>query len=188
MRIFVAIELPEAICEAIGRLQAELGAGRIVQPDNLHLTLAFLGEIEPFEVEALHEALSSVDWAPGPRIALAGLEVFGSESRPEAVVLGVRADPELTRWHAAVMRAAREGAGLSLARRRFRPHVTLARFGKRPAPVDLARLGGFLSAEGAVALEPFSAERVVLVRSTLGPGAPRHEVLATYGTGAAERE
>lgn len=185
MRIFVAIELPEAICEAIGRLQDGLGAGRIVQPDNLHLTLAFLGASEPFEVEAVYEELSSVDWAPGPRIALAGLELFGPEARPEAVVLGARPDPELSRWHAAVMHAAR-AAGLSLARRRFRPHVTPARFGKRPAPAELARLGGFLSAEGAVALEPFSAERIVLVRSTLGYGPPRHEPLAFYGPGDVE--
>lgn len=180
MRIFVAIELPEAICEAIAVLQAQLGVGRIVQPDNLHLTLAFLGEIEPFEAELLHEALEGVDWGPGPQVALAGLEVFGSAERPEALVLGVRPNRELTRWHNAVLGAAR-AVGLVLARRRFRPHVTLARFRKGAGPGELARLGQFLSAQGDVALSPFHADRLAMVRSTLGQGAPRHEVLAQYG-------
>ncbi|KEO56522.1 RNA 2',3'-cyclic phosphodiesterase [Thioclava pacifica] len=183
MRIFVAIELPEAICEAIGVLQMELGAGRIVQPDNLHLTLAFLGEIEPFEAEQLHEALEEVDWGPGPEVALAGLEVFGSAERPEALVLSARPDAELARWHSAVMGAAR-GVGLVLARRRFRPHVTLARFRKGAGPGELARLGQFLSAQGDVALAPFHAGRLAMVRSTLGHGAPRHESLAYYGPDA----
>ncbi|WGT49895.1 RNA 2',3'-cyclic phosphodiesterase [Thioclava nitratireducens] len=179
MRSFVAIELPEEHIEAIERLQADLAAGRIVQPENLHLTLAFLDEIDIGQLEALDDRLREIDWAPGPEVVLAGLETFGSPARPEALVLGVQADPELLRWHRAVMVAAR-AAGIDLPRRRFRPHVTLARFGKRAGAGDLARLGRFMAREGAVRLPGFGPDHVALIRSTLGHGPPRHEMLASY--------
>ncbi|PFG63604.1 2'-5' RNA ligase [Thioclava sp. ES.031] len=179
MRSFVAIELPEAHIEAIERLQQALGAGRIVQPENLHMTLAFLDEIDAGQLEALDEGLRVVDWAPGPEVVLAGLEIFGSAARPEALVLGVQADANLARWHRAVMGAARM-AEIDLPRRRFRPHVTLARFGKRASPGELLRLGRFMAAQGAVKLPAFAPEQVALVHSTLGHGPPRHEVLMRY--------
>ncbi|QPZ91493.1 RNA 2',3'-cyclic phosphodiesterase [Thioclava electrotropha] len=179
MRSFVAIELPEAHVEAIERLQQALGAGRIVQPENLHLTLAFLDEIDAGQLEALDEGLRAIDWAPGPEVVLAGLEIFGSAARPEALVLGVQADPNLDRWHRAVMGAARL-AEIDLPRRRFRPHVTLSRFGKRASPGDLLRLGRLMAAEGAVKLPAFTPEQVALIQSTLGHGPPRHDVLMRY--------
>ncbi|KFE36349.1 RNA 2',3'-cyclic phosphodiesterase [Thioclava atlantica] len=185
MRIFVVIELPEAVCDAVERLQGELGAGRLVARDNLHLTLAFLGEIDEAEAMALHDGLEAIVWHPGPRVGLAGLELFGAPERPEALALGVRPDPDLVRWHGAVMRAARR-AEISLPRRRFRPHVTLARFGRNAGPAELARVGRFLSGAGDVALPDFAAQRVAMIRSTLGSGPPRHEVLALYGPEAEE--
>lgn len=70
-----------------------------------------------------------------------------------------------------------------LARERFAPHVTLARFRRDIAPADLARLGLFLAARGDIRLAPFPVTHFALYRSTLGAGPPVYDELARYALG-----
>jgi len=81
--------------------------------------------------------------------------------------------------HARVQRAVR-GAGIDLARSRFRPHVTLARFGRHPGPQAMSLLGGFLAARADVALAPFTVAGFALYRSILHQGGAEYEILETY--------
>lgn len=181
MRCFIGLSLPPDIRAALGDLQAELRTGRPVAEENLHLTLAFLGDTELPTLEALHGALSGIVFAPFD-LRLAGLDMFGGR-RP--AVLFIRGDggDALSRLHARVASATR-AAGIDLRRERFRPHVTLARFRREMRAEEVARLGDFLTAHGDAALAPFTVDGFALYRSTLHPDGPVYERLADYPASA----
>lgn len=178
MRAFVAIDLPEAIRDAITDLQGWLPVGRQVVAENLHLTLAFLGEQPDPVIGEVDEALAALV-VPAFDLQLAGLDVFGGRS-PDLVFLGVAANPALRHLQRKIMTALREGPGLDLARVRFRPHVTLARFSRRPDAAGRERLGAFLAAHADVRLPAFRVRRFTLYSSVLGRGVARHHPLADY--------
>jgi len=178
MRVFVAIMPPEEVTARLGALQDELGCGRPVAEENLHLTLAFAGEIDTGEAAELDTALEAIR-LPGFWLAPAGIEVFGPAERPEAVVVGLRPEPGLEALVRAVAGAAR-AAGLVLPRRRFRAHVTLSRFGRDFGAPDAARLGRFLQARGDLVLNPFEVTDFAMMRSHLRAEGPIYEELAVY--------
>lgn len=180
MRMFVGIAMPEAACEVLEDQQAELRVGRFADPGTFHLTLAFLGEVEGETQRELHEALERVE-APGFTLRLKGLGTFGSKA-PRVLWAGAEASPELLGLQRAVGRAVRR-AGIELARERFRPHVTLARFAPRMGAEDLERLRRYLETYAAAPLPEVAVEEIALYRSHLRPGGSVYEVLETYPLG-----
>jgi 2'-5' RNA ligase len=179
MRAFVALDLPMPAVAALERVQAALPAGRPVPSENLHLTLAFLGEVAEATLEEVHFALEALR-LPGFEIVLAGLGMFGGP--PASVHAVAEPAPGLVRLHAAVRRAV-EGAGLALPRERFRPHVTIARLSRAPGPDTRARLEAFVAADAGFVLPPFAVTGFGLWRSTLTSGGAIHEALAVYRLG-----
>src|SRR3990170_3211889 len=94
IRSFVAVELPEAVRAALTRLQEEVktGGGRVkwVQPRGVHLTLKFLGYVDEAKAPALVQALTRACEGFGPlEVALSGLGVFPSPSRPRVAWVGL---------------------------------------------------------------------------------------------------
>lgn len=177
MRAFFAIPLPETAVSALEDLQADMPFGRPVPSENLHLTLAFLGELPDHAVEAAHEAAGQINRAAFT-LELAGLGTIGGRT-PALVHIGVTPNPDLADLHRRI-RSRLHGAGLMLPRERFMPHVTLARFGKRLSPTDTARLGGLLANHALLRLSPFPVHHFSLFRSTLGPDGAVYEELARY--------
>ena len=162
MRAFVGVELPEALSEALEGVQAAL-PGRHVALDNLHLTLAFLGEVDEGKVWALAEGLAELRLA-APELRVTGLDVFGGR-RPNLCFASVEKTPALEAAREAVQRVCRS-AGIDLRRERFRPHVTLSRFGRELGPHEEERLAAEL---GVVHLPAAWAEGFALYRSDLRP-------------------
>lgn len=175
IRAFVALALPEALRFDLMLLQHGLPLPRPAPPENLHLTLVFLGEQPEPVVTDLHLALERLR-APGFEIALSGLDAFGG-ARPRVVYVGVAANPALAHLQAKVASAAR-AAGVALESQRYVPHVTLARL--RPGEVDRQRLGQALAARGAYAAPRFRVDDFRLFRSRLGGGGATYEELARY--------
>lgn len=170
MRLFVAIDMDAPVQDALERLQENLPFGRPVPPEQLHLTLAFLGEQDTAMAEAAHEALEAIRF-PAFEIRPKGLGAFGAD-----VVWAGLDDPAPAAALNAKVMAALRGVGLVLERRRYRPHVTLARF---PQP-DAERLAKFLAAQEAFPCPPFTAESFVLYRSTLTKSGVAYDELARY--------
>ena len=156
-RIFVAV-LPDDATRAElvrkqGLLLPHLAKARPTAPDNLHLTLAFLGMLEEGQVvsalEAMREAAEASS-VPALDLPLAGLGSFGRDGRA-ILWQGLAAGPGLDALfdlQARLERALR-GRGLSLEERPYRPHITLARgvrLGEKSAPSSLE---DFLASEGA---------------------------------------
>lgn len=180
MRAFVAIDLPDYARDAITDLQAALPAGQPVPAENLHLTLAFLGEQPEEMIEEAHIGLQRIG-APDFELKLTGLDTFGG-SAPRVLFVGVERNEALVRL-SKMVRSAMHGAGLQIDRKRFRPHVTLARFRPGMSDYDIWKLQRFLSDRGGLSQEPFRVTSFALYRSTLRPEGAVHEKLAEYGLG-----
>ena len=184
MRCFVGIGLSEPVLDAIEHLQEGLPVGRVVLRESLHLTLAFLDDLEPWQIEALHEGLAEIH-LPAPALRFGGLELF-DPAHPRLLALAVEPVPELVALQRAVAQAARR-AEIALERRRFRPHVTLARFRARMEPGEACRLAQWLEARGqALAEAPLpgmTAEGVTLYASELRPEGARYTALSHYPLG-----
>lgn len=177
MRLFVALDLPERLRGDLLDMQDGLGLGREVPEENLHLTLAFLGDCSEQEVEALHEMLDELR-APKVRLTVHGAELFGGR-RSSFLAASVERVPELVSLHEKTCQGARM-AGIALPRRRFKPHVTLVRFSNRLPDIAQGRIGAWLGTYGNARLAQAEAVRFSLYRSHLFEDGPVYEQLAEY--------
>ncbi|MEI2804960.1 RNA 2',3'-cyclic phosphodiesterase [Albidovulum sp.] len=175
MRVFVALPVPEAIRETLEDLQSDLTVGRPADPETFHITLAFLGEEPDERVEAAHEALTGLAAQPFT-LRLDGLGSFGGRE-VQTLFAAVAPSEPLTALHRKVL-GLLHGAGIMPDRRRFRPHVTLARF--RPGEGSDPALARFLARHAGFGSAPFPVTAVVLYRSHLTKGGAVHEPLADY--------
>ncbi|MGH1426189.1 MAG: RNA 2',3'-cyclic phosphodiesterase [Pseudooceanicola sp.] len=180
MRLFVAIDPPDDVRDALATMQGDLTVGRKADPDTFHLTLAFLGDQSDDAAEAVHDMFSALR-APDFDLELSGLGTFGG-AVPAVVFAGVADAGPVTALRDSVRRRIR-AAGITIARERFRPHVTLARFGRRPAGDTVAALRLFMARNAGFRTAPFRVGSFALYQSQLGPDGPRHEALARYPLG-----
>jgi 2'-5' RNA ligase len=177
MRVFVAINLPDDVRRELGPLQNALAIGRLVPAENLHLTLSFLGDQNEVAVEDAHEALDTMR-ARAFNVQLAGVGSFGHRS-PQVIFADVARCPELLELEQRITRSLRH-AGLEFQKRRFRPHVTLARMPKTLSAFELARVRDYLAEHAAFHGTVFKVTRFRLYQSTLTPGGALHDTLASY--------
>jgi len=174
MRAFLALPLPEALLASLSRLQDDLPVGRLMDEDNLHLTLCFLGEVEEPALVALHEALQQLKAAP-VHLSLSGLALYGGK-HPSVLAIEGQGPEALQRKLVGLCHR----VGFQLERRRFRPHITLARFARNMGAGDRVRLQAFIASNAAATLAPATLDQVALYRSDLHPDGARYEVLAQY--------
>ncbi len=177
MRVFVAIDLPDHIRVEVEILQNSMATGRLVPVENLHLTLSFLGEQAEASVEQAHQALSAIH-APTFDLQLVSVGSFGSRS-PQLIFADVLQCPELFELEKRTTRTLRN-SGLEFQKRRFRPHVTIARLPKFLSSLELEQVRDCLAEHAAFRGSPFRVTGFQLYRSILTPQAARHEPLASY--------
>jgi len=154
-RLFTGIEIPEEVRERLASLKAPLPGARWIDPENLHITLRFAGDVDNIVAREFVDGLAAIDEAAF-EVSIAGLGAFGGNS-PRILWAGVKAGPELEALARANERAARS-AGLAPEKRAFYAHVTLARL-QNSRPDAVAR---FLERGGAFRTEPFFVDRFVL--------------------------
>ncbi|MBQ3048796.1 MAG: RNA 2',3'-cyclic phosphodiesterase [Oscillospiraceae bacterium] len=128
MRLFVAInlsdEIKDALCAVEKELQAQGARGNFSKRENLHLTLAFLGEVEQSRVKAVREAMAAAEFAPFTvEVASAG-----RFKRDEGDILwiGLGASRELTALQVSLVRELK-ARGFSPDDKPFNPHLTIGR-------------------------------------------------------------
>lgn len=176
IRCFVAVELPESIRDEIRRIEDGLRMPglRLVRPDLCHVTLKFLGDVPPGEIEKIREALSSVKADPFD-VKVCGMGAFPGKSI-RVVWLGLEGDlTDLFR----LVEDALIPFGFEQERRKFSPHVTLGRVG-RPSPELSCQIATRLEKFDNVDLGSFSVDRFFLKKSTLTREGPIYEDLAEF--------
>ena len=172
-RLFSAIEIPSSIAERLTLLRAGLSGARWIDPENYHLTLRFIGDVDRHTARDFTTALGEIVADPF-ELRLNGLGSFGG-GKPRAIFAGIAPSEGLDALRRANERAARE-AGLPPEGRNFKPHVTLARLrGARPDAVAL-----YLERQGGIVAEPFAVSRFVLYSSRNSVGGGPYVVEAAY--------
>src|SRR5438105_2008647 len=172
-RLFTAIEIPEAIRMHLSLLRAPLAGAKWIEPEDMHITLRFAGDIDGRTADELVDFLAGVRARPFP-VTIAGVGAFGGRD-PRVLWAGVEAGEPLDALKRANDRAAR-AAGLQPEARAFKPHVTLARM-RRGCEQAVAR---FLGETGALRTRPFVATRFVLLSARPGSGGGPYVVEAEF--------
>lgn len=175
-RLFVALPVPEEIAADLTALQSGVPDARWVLPENFHITLCFAGEVQGGTMRDLEEELSD---AAGPKFAVAlhGVEQFSSGKQPRALVATVERSERLDRLQQKVSTVARN-CGIEVERRKFRPHVTLARFANGAETGH--HIAQFMASHSTFRAGPWVAEHFSLYSSRHGRSGSIYTEETTY--------
>src|SRR5690554_3003339 len=174
-RLFIALSLPDEVRERLSSLGGGVPGARWVAPENLHLTLRFLGEVDNGLARDIDDALHQVD-APPFELILSGLGAFTEGKRTiTALWAGIETNDALARLQAKVEQAAIR-AGLPPERRKFKPHVTLARGRIENGP----KLEQFLTGHSLLRIGPIQIDSFTLFSSHFQPSGAIYSPEVTY--------
>ncbi len=177
IRLFVGVPLPAEVRESLESLCSGVPGARWVDTDTIHITLRFIGEVDSIQAEDIDAALGDVR-GPAFRLALRGVGCFDSRRKVRAVWAGVARSDGLMHLRDKV-ESAIVRAGFEPERRKFKPHVTLARLKATPS----ARVGPYLETHNTFAAGPFPVDRFDLLRSHLSHTGARYQTIADYPLG-----
>jgi 2'-5' RNA ligase len=176
LRSFIAIELPAEIQAAIASSTAGLQKAlpkplvRWVASKNLHLTLKFLGDVSPTNLERLAEALK-VESVRQEKFSLSvgGLGAFPTPRRPRVIWIGLEAPAMLTAVQRAV-ESVSSRMGYPTEERPFSPHLTIGRVGQDVSAADLKRVCAAIEGATVGPLGTVSVDAIHIFKSDLQPG------------------
>jgi 2'-5' RNA ligase len=182
MRLFVALEIPDAggreLARRVAGLRERLPRARWVEPEKLHLTLLFLGQIADDQVPNLGAALrEAFAKHPPMTLRLSGGGTFPPKRPARVAWVGMEAPEELAAVQADAVAAAVNAVGFEPEARPFTSHVTLARC-EPNWPRDAAER--FAAAFPGEVGPPFRVDRGVLMESKLSPRGARYGVVEAF--------
>lgn len=172
-RLFVALKPPVTLRRTLLGTMGLVSGARWQDDSQLHLTLAFLGDVDEAAAETLNHALAMIS-APPVALRLQGAGSFASRGVVHSLWIGAEPREALTTLAKKVSRAARQ-AGIVLDERSFVPHITVARLNAASGPVE-----AFLSHWGDLSSEAQEIDRFGLYESRLGHGGAAYHLLADY--------
>ncbi len=171
MRAFLAIDIPGKFNQEITNLQRELPAEGIkpISPENLHITLKFLGEIDEDMGSDLKQALARLK--PGKiKISLKGIGVFPSREYIRVIWIGCES-PELLKLGEEINELL---FPIGFKKENFSPHITIARAKRK------VNISNFLDENENIEIGEFKAKEIKLKKSTLFPKGPVYETVDTF--------
>ena len=178
-RLFTGIGLPLRLRQQLHVLQegiAGVGAGtRLTRPEDFHITLSFIGNVEAATAEDIDEALSGIR-ARRFSLTLQGTGYSSGANGSHHLQAGVERSEALRRLKEKIDRDFEKHQLPFKKRSKYTPHVTIARI-KRGSH---ARLGEFMQQHNLFASEPFAVEEFILYRSHLDQEGASYEALKAY--------
>ena len=180
LRVFVALEVPDAIVDSLVDFQGALSKSgadlKLVERENLHFTIKFLGEIADSLVGDVKSRLAGVS-LPGGKVAVTGAGAFPNVANPRVVWAGVPPqDEEKVALIARGVGSRLEGVG-ERADKPFRAHITLARVRSQR---NSRQLGDLLRKEVGHAFGVADLKLLRLKSSVLSASGPKYEDLGVY--------
>ena len=131
MRVFVALDFPDAVraCvrDLIARLRPLSSGAHWARPEGMHITLKFIGQMDPGKLDAIRAALTSISTRRPVEMHFRGLGFFPHERKPRVLWCGVESSRNLAELASGIENAL-EPLGIRRESREFVPHLTLARF------------------------------------------------------------
>jgi 2'-5' RNA ligase len=162
MRLFVALALPDTLRAELASLSGGIAGARWVPEANLHLTLRFIGEVQSWQAQEIDDALAAVR-TRAFQLSVAGVGTFERDGRVTALWAGVERNERLAHL-AQKIETALQRAGLPPERRRFAPHITLARVDQVPE----AKIVRWVQTQNLFRATPVTVEHFTLFSSRLG--------------------
>jgi 2'-5' RNA ligase len=168
VRLFIAIEFSDDIKRLLNRLRTDIPGARWVPMGQIHLTLAFLGEVDDITLKLLSERLTTIR-SPGFQLRFSGTGCFPDRRRPRVLWVGLEPEPRLSEL-AERVRDAVTACNIPREERTFSPHITLARL-KFPATREAF---GFLDQSQQPEIPSVTVGEFILFQSQLTPQGAIH--------------
>lgn len=186
MRLFVALEIPSTVRDNLADLLKSLRAvspqTRWVRPENLHVTLKFIGEVPETKLAPIRATLAQVRSDQSVTLDFRGLGFFPSEKHPRVFWAGIEALPNLITL-AGNIEQAMETLGIAGEQRPFSPHLTLARFEPPQLP---EKLRGVIQKNAGRNFGSLRANQFRLIESKLKPSGAEYTTAESFSFTAAE--
>jgi 2'-5' RNA ligase len=171
MRLFVAVPVPDEIRKRVAQLGTTIAYDgvNVVRPENMHLTLKFIGEVEDSKANEIKKSLDMVKLKPF-EVIVRGVGVFPNEDYVRVVWTGVESNGELEKLATVVGQSVRYGGD----NEKFSAHLTIARVKKK---IDFQE---FLGTNKQTEFGKFTVKKFELIQSMLGPSGPKYITLASF--------
>jgi len=178
IRAFIAVDIGEEIRTALGKVQRILQRAHAdvkwVKPENIHLTLAFLGNVSIDKIRPLETALDLACQSQAPfSIHVAGTETFGKPRHPRIIWAGITESPALAELQQQTVEAL-HSVDIEFDARPFSPHLTL---GRVKSPKHITALLDALEPEKDSAFGSVEIAEALLIKSALKPAGAKYTVL-----------
>lgn len=173
-RLFTALEIPGDIALALSLKRGGLHGARWIDPENYHITLSFIGDVPQRTAREIVDSLGDFEGFDPVEICLEHLDAFGGD-KPRSIFARVQANPELAMLKS-TLDAALWRAGIRPEKRKYVPHVTLARL-RGASSLEVA---DYLEGNATVAPLRFTANRFVLFSSKPSMGGGPYAVEQIY--------
>lgn len=180
-RAFVAVPIPDAVAVFLQQVQARLhfpGRNiRWVATENIHLTLKFLGDIDPSRVPAVAAQMdAAAGMTPSFSLKAGGVGVFPNLRHARVLWVGLTGDLQRLKAIQATLESALESLGFGRESRDFHAHLTIGRTRQR---IDAKKIGASLEPLKDAASDSFRVDRLVLFKSVLKPAGAEYTLLHT---------
>lgn len=172
VRAFIAVDMPPTVADAVKRcravLEKKVSGVKWTKPENVHLTLRFLGEVPKEEIRKIGEAAFIVAKnSEGLRLQAEGGGIFPERGFPRVIWMGLQGEIDLLLSIRRKIDAALNEIGFPKEKRPFRGHLTIGRVKGR---ADAGLLRRELQLIENIQSETFTARRIALFKSDLKPG------------------
>ncbi len=182
MRAFIAIELPKDFKDYLANIQAEFKATgadvKWVEPNNIHLTLKFLGEIDDKKMAEVARVLETVACAEKSfSIRLKSIGAFPNTNSPRVIWVGLDKGDNETGMIAGMLEEKISEIGIPKENRSFSTHITIGRLRSGLNRLKLVRMLNSLEDNPSKEDLEFKVSKITLFKSTLAPYGPIYEIL-----------
>jgi len=171
LRAFVAIPVPAMVTDFVHQIQKRLDSPAVnvrwVRADNLHLTLKFMGDVDPSSVGVIADQMDAVAHATAPfELNASGFGGFPNQRRARVLWVGLGGDVGCLKATWEMLEKGLAKVSFNREKRRFNPHLTIGRTRRR---IDLQTLGLSLDALADMTSDSFKVDRLLLIKSVLKP-------------------
>ena len=182
IRCFIAIEIPKTIQNQLAQIQGtlrnQIEKASWVKPGNIHLTLKFLGDIDPDDLESIGKAIERVtSHHRSFSLRVGGLGAFPNFARPRVLWAGIKVGGNRVSVLARDINAALSDCGFPLDTKKFNPHLTLARLKER---IDLRPYTNQYRQYDRMDGAEMSVTTISLIQSQLHPTGAIYSTLQSY--------
>ena len=185
IRVFIALDISEPARSSLSgvmyRLRARIPRGaRWVDPQGIHLTLKFLGNIDSARTDGILEPLCRIgEEYSSFSLNLAGLGVFPNQREPRVLWAGVEGETEPLASLQEKVEEAMADQGFTRERRSFNPHLTIGRVRDRIATSERQKIGATILSHSLDPTEPWTADTMHLFRTTFTPNGSIHDIIGS---------